>query len=131
MVAAIGTVGLSSIDTEARLRRIGSEWRELDAKARLIAQKAGTGRKNVGLFLARGQMELLDTDHGLHATLSMRPTVRARFLVPGETNRIIFDRRGWSEDYVFEVAIGDRSAQWRVSGETGWIELIDRTEREP
>ncbi len=120
MVAGVATVGLAAASDSARLRATAAQWRDLDARARLLGRSLGPvvmsfdDQRNAVTLHSVESNELL-------TTVVLPAEVCGRLRVDPPTQSIVFDRLGRSVDYDVEVRTAQRVIHWRVWGLTGLI----------
>ncbi len=123
LAAGLATFSLAASSEAARLHAAISQWRDLDARARLH----GRIREAVTMSL---------NDEGtavrLHAIGSPEPLALVE-LPAGFTGQVradpdgdsvTFDRRGRSADYQVELIVGNRTMRWQVLGISGLVEEV-------
>lgn len=122
MTAGMGLVAISNVHDEATLERIGFEWRELDARSRIVARQV---RSRPVLTIEDGIIEAEGVGESALVAIPVPDDVEAQFEVDGlADDRVSFDARGCSPDYTFSLRSAERRKAWRTSGESGWIEAV-------
>ena len=116
LAMSVVSVRLGAGSDHARLGEAAARWRDLDARARLLAR--GEGPVLMLIDERAGSITLRRAGSGEHL---------AGFLLPrGVVARvearepITFDRLGRSPDYVAVLTSEAGERRWRVFGLTGW-----------
>ena len=119
LVAGVATVALAASGESARLHGAAAQWRDLDARARLLGRSLGP----VMMSVDRGVVRL----HAL-ATNELISSVALPGGIALDTSAapIEFDRLGRSIDYRVDLHTANRAIRWRICGLTGYV-----TEAEP
>lgn len=128
LVMALGAPRLASSAGAAEMTAFEAAWRDLDAKARLLARN---GHPMVTLRLMPDQRALV-LQRGRDERVSsaaVPPTMSVELRRGGSesVSVITFDARGCSPDYTVRIGVtdGPLHRSWRAAGLTGWIERDD------
>lgn len=125
LVMALGAPRLASSAGAAEMTAFEAAWRDLDAKARLLAR---SGQSGVTLWLALDQRALVlcrgEDERVSSAAVPPGMTVALVRSREQHLTAITFDARGCSPDYALRLGDvnGHLHRTWRVAGLTGWIE---------
>ena len=120
MVAGVATVGLAATNDSARLRGAAAQWRDLDARARLLGRSLRPVVMSVGDQGNAVTLHSVESNELLTAVV-LPDGVWGRLRVDPRTQSIVFDRLGRSVDYDVEVRTDQQVIHWRVWGLTGLI----------
>jgi prepilin-type N-terminal cleavage/methylation domain-containing protein len=125
MVAGTATVGLAATSEWVQLHAAAAQWRDLDARGRLLGRSLGS----VVMSLDEGGDEIrlveVRSDEVLSSVLLPRG-VTGRIHAPKASQSVVFDHLGRTIDYQVELRSNDRVVGWQVHGMTGLM-----TEDEP
>lgn len=112
LVAGVATVGLAASGESARLHGAAAQWRDLDARARLLGRSLGPVRISVDRGVVR--LHVIETNELISSVA-----------LPGgislDTSPIEFDRLGRSIDYRVDLHGANRAIRWRICGLTGYV----------
>lgn len=124
IATAAMTVGLASADANARLRALGADLVDLDARARLLARTDGACELRLPSEQDRSvALALVGSDEAFTTiALPRGARLEASTTASDALETIRFDRSGRSFDYEVIVTFDDLSATWAVAGLTGWVE---------
>ena len=120
IVAGVATVGLASATDSARLAGAVSQWRDLDARARLFSRTTGPVVMNLNRDHTMVRLFVVESGE-LLSQVVLPPEVTGHFRTDQPTDAIVFDRTGGSPDYEVQVKTVDSIVRWYVYGLTGLV----------
>ena len=120
IVAGVATVGLASATDSARLAGAISQWRDLDARARLFSRTTGPVVMNLNRDHTMVRLFVVESGE-LLSQVVLPPEVTGHFRTDQPTDAIVIDRTGGSPDYEVQVKTVDSIVRWYVYGLTGLV----------
>ena len=120
IVAGVATVGLASATDSARLAGAVSQWRDLDARARLFSRTTGPVVMNLNRDHTMVRLFVVESGE-LLSQVELPPEVTGHFRTDQPTDAIVFDRTGGSPDYKVQMNTVDGIVRWHVYGLTGLV----------
>ena len=118
IVAGVATVGLVSATDSARLAGAISQWRDLDARARLFSRTTGPVVMDLNRDHTIVRLVVVESGERL-SRIELPPDVTGHFRTDRPTDAIVFDRTGGSVDYEVQMHTDDGVVRWHVYGLTG------------
>jgi type II secretory pathway pseudopilin PulG len=129
MTTGVLATGFGLRRGDAVLRDVAAGWRDLDARARLLAQTVldegdGATRAIVMAVTTDGrELSLLDRRGARLASIALPEGIAVRLTLTqnGPAEPIVFDRLGRSADYDLHVSGARRALRYTVAGLTGLV----------
>jgi prepilin-type N-terminal cleavage/methylation domain-containing protein len=118
MVASAVTVGLAATGERTRLHAAAAQWRDLDARGRLLGRSMGPVVMSVVEKGDEVRLRQLPSED-LLSKVSLPKGVTGRIQAAGASRSIVFDRLGRTIDYEVQLRSSDRVIGWHANGLTG------------
>jgi prepilin-type N-terminal cleavage/methylation domain-containing protein len=122
LVAGVATVGLASSGAAASLHAAESGWKELDARARLLARAEGAMVMSIDDDARVVRLHVAAT--GERVGVVPLGALEAALETAGADDAVRFDGLGRSVDYHARLTGAERGRRWRVAGLTGAIREV-------
>ncbi len=119
IISVTALVSLSGVSDQARVSAAARNLLDLDALARVDAQRFGScsiGLEGPDIRVRRGGNTISSRRVAVDAITLRRGTEDA------EGAEVLIDRLGRSPDYRFTVRVGAIQETWSIAGLTGWAE---------
>lgn len=122
IVAGLGVRGLAVTDARASLLSVSAEWRDLDARARLLSRTGAGGSVTMILSSEPPAIRLVSMrTREVLAAVPVHDQVVVEIESANGARRVAYDQAGRSADYEISFSMDDRSLRWRVHGLTGQV----------